>query len=62
MKPRWAGKLATVMQFAFLAAVLLDASAWRQPLLWATAIISGIAGVDSVMAYVRQRREGARAT
>jgi phosphatidylglycerophosphate synthase len=58
MKPRWPGKLATVLQFIFLGAVLLDAESWRGPLLWTTAVVSGLAGLDYILAYLRQRRDG----
>jgi cardiolipin synthase len=61
MKPRWLGKLATVMQFAFLVAVLVDATAWRDPMLWATALVSGLGGADYVVTYVRQRSVKSRA-
>ena len=49
MKPRWPGKLVTVLQFAFIAVVLLepawsDVSAWRMPILVATAIVGGLVG------------------
>src|SRR5262245_22788728 len=52
MKPRWLGKLATVMQFAFIAVVLLDAENWRAAILTATAIVSGAAAADYFWAYL----------
>jgi cardiolipin synthase len=53
MPPRVLGKLATVGQFVFLAAVLLNWSAARPWLLVAAGAISGWAGVDYVWAYLR---------
>ena len=55
MPPRWLGKLATVLQFAFLGAVLLPAAGWREPVLYLTAAVSVAAGVDYVAAYRRCR-------
>lgn len=60
MKPRWLGKLATVMQFAFIAVVLLEATDWRGPILAATALFSGLAGADYVYAYLSLHRSRAR--
>ena len=57
MQPRPLGKLATVLQFAFIVVVLVEAAAWRTPLLLATALISGLAGMDYVWAYVRSLDE-----
>lgn len=57
MKPRPLGKLATVLQFAFIVAVLLEAADWRTPILWTTAIVSGLAGMDYVWAYVKSPNE-----
>ena len=51
----WLGKLATVLQFGFLVAVLLPAPAWREPVLDVTAAVSAAAGVDYVGAYRRRR-------
>jgi cardiolipin synthase (CMP-forming) len=55
MKPRWLGKLATALQFVFIAVVLLEAERWRGPALVATAIVSGFAGADYFSAYLRLR-------
>jgi phosphatidylglycerophosphate synthase len=59
MKPRWLGKLATVLQFLFIGAVLLEAADWRGPILIATAMVSGLAGLDYVWVYLslHKRRE-----
>lgn len=62
MKPRWLGKSVTVLQFAFVAVVLLeaglwpDAAAWRLPILVATAIAGALSGIDYVWAYLRLPR------
>lgn len=58
MPPRWLGKLATVMQFAFIAVVLLGAADWRGPVLIVTAVVSGLAGVDYVTSYLRLQSSG----
>ena len=63
MKPRWLGKAVTVLQFVFIAVVLLEptwsgVSAWRLPLLVATAIVGALSGIDYVWAYVRLPRTG----
>jgi cardiolipin synthase len=63
MKPRWLGKAVTVLQFAFIAVVLLEptwsgVSAWRLPLLVATAIVGALSGIDYVWAHVRLPRTG----
>jgi phosphatidylglycerophosphate synthase len=56
MPPRVLGKAATVAQFAFLAAVLLAWEAGRPWLIASAAAVSGLAGVDYVLAYLRVRR------
>lgn len=56
MKPRWPGKLATALQFAFIAAVLLEMAAWRMPILIATAAVSFAAGIDYIVKYLLQGR------
>lgn len=56
MSPRWPGKLATVLQFVFIAVVLLEAADWRGPTLILTAIVSGLAGADYVWAYLSLAR------
>ena len=56
MKPRWLGKLATALQFVFIAVVLLEAERWREFTLIATAIVSGWAGADYVWAYMSSTR------
>ena len=56
MPPRLLGKLATVAQFLFLFAVLLDWNPARWWLLLAAGAVSGLAGVDYVRAYLRTRR------
>ena len=53
MPPRVLGKLATVGQFVFLAAVLLDWTTARPWLLVVAVVVSGVAGVDYVLAYLR---------
>ena len=58
MKPRWLGKFATVLQFVFIAVVLLELPECRGPILIATAMISALAGADYVAAYVRSIRAG----
>ena len=64
MKPRWLGKSVTVLQFAFIVVVLLepalwsDATAWRMPILVATAIVGALSGIDYVWAYLRLPRTG----
>ena len=55
MKPRKLGKLATVLQFIWIAVVLLEVADWRGPILIATAIVSGLAGVDYVWGYLSQK-------
>ena len=55
MPPRLLGKLATVGQFVFLAAVLLDWSAARPWLLVVAGTVSGLAGVDYILAYLRAK-------
>jgi cardiolipin synthase (CMP-forming) len=53
MPPRVLGKLATVGQFVFLAAVLLDWTTARPWLLLVAGSVSGLAGVDYILAYLR---------
>jgi cardiolipin synthase len=56
MPPRLLGKLATVLQFVFLVGLLLELEAAQPWLLVAAAIVSGLAGIDYVLAYRRARR------
>jgi len=61
MKPRWLGKAVTVLQFAFIAVVLLEpswsgAATWRTPILVATAIVGALSGIDYVWAYVTRNK------
>jgi phosphatidylglycerophosphate synthase len=55
MKPRWPGKVATVLQFLFIVVVLLgptmDLTSWRSPIFIVTAFVSGASGLDYVWAY-----------
>jgi phosphatidylglycerophosphate synthase len=56
MPPRLLGKLATALQFVFLAALLLELEAARPWLLAAAALVSGAAGIDYILAYRRARK------
>lgn len=68
MKPRWPGKLVTVLQFAFIAVVLLepalwsDATTWRLPLLVGTAIAGAMSGIDYLWAYAKQEARSRQAS
>jgi cardiolipin synthase (CMP-forming) len=55
MPPRILGKLATVGQFLFLAVVLLEWDAARPWLFVIAGLVSGLAGIDYVLAYLRFR-------